>query len=266
MGLKKDLEHIESHGRIAEANPEAVSFTARERGRKQLGSIGSGNHFVEIGEVQTIFLPEVAKQWGVEEGQLYILIHSGSRGFGHQVCQDTLDQFIKMGYSKNLVDPQLVAAPIQSPAGRAYFGAMAAAANFAFNNRQQILHYVRNAFEEHLQIDPRDIRLIYDVCHNIAKFEEYEIDGKIKKLCVHRKGATRAFGPGASELSPLFQKTGQPVHVPGDMGRASYLMAGLGNPLTWCSSCHGAGRMKSRIQSSKKWKHNEPVAYMKQQG
>lgn len=265
-GFQEDLEHIESRGRIAEANPEAVSFTARERGRKQLGSIGSGNHFVEIGEIQTLFLPDIAKEWGVEEGQLYILIHSGSRGFGHQVCQDTLDQFIKMGYSKNLVDSQLVAAPIQSPAGRTYFGAMAAAANFAFNNRQQILHYVRNVFEEHLHIAPREIRLIYDVCHNIAKFEEYEIEGEIKKLCVHRKGATRAFGPGASELSPLFQKTGQPVHVPGDMGRASYLMAGLGNPLTWNSSCHGAGRMKSRIQSAKKWKHNEPVAYMKQQG
>lgn len=265
-GLPKDLEHTESYGSLPGADPSAVSFTAKERGRKQLGSIGSGNHFVEIGALQKIFQPELASAWGIKEGQLYILIHSGSRGFGHQVCQDTLDQFLKDGYQKNLPDPQLVAAPIQSEAGKRYFKAMACAANFAFNNRQQILHAIREAFWEALQIAPKDIPLLYDVCHNIAKFEEYEIGGKKRRLCVHRKGATRALGPGSKELNSLFQKTGQPVLVPGDMGRASYLLVGLGNQQTWCSCCHGAGRARSRVQSMKLWRNQNPIEHMKKQG
>jgi tRNA-splicing ligase RtcB len=147
-----------------------------------------------------------------------------------------------------------------------YFGAMAAAANFAFNNRQQILHGARQAFQEICHIRPEEIRLIYDVCHNIAKFETYEIDGVQRKLCVHRKGATRAFGPGHEELSPLYQKTGQPVLVPGDMGRASHLMVGLGNPLTWCSACHGAGRARSRVKSLDAWRGKDPITHMAHQG
>ncbi len=265
-GFDIDLEHMESYGVIAGGDISAVSQTAQDRGRDQLGSIGSGNHFVEIGEVQHIFLPEIAAAWGVELGQVYILIHSGSRGFGHQVCQDTLNEFIRLGYHQGLPDKQLVAAPIQSEAGKTYFCAMAAAANFAFNNRQQILHYVRQAFQKTLNIDPDQIRLIYDVCHNIAKFEEHEINGKTQTLCVHRKGATRAFGPGHKELSPLFRTTGQPVLVPGDMGRASHLMVGCGNPLTWCSSCHGAGRARSRIQSMKHWHGKDLIKYMAGQG
>ena len=203
---------------------------------------------------------------GCSEGQTYILIHSGSRGFGHQVCQDTLNSFVKQGYAEGLVDRQLVAAPIKSQAGKHYFAAMAAAANFAFNNRQQILHYVRQAFQEVCGIAPEDIRLIYDVCHNIAKFETHVIDGQQRKLCVHRKGATRAYGPEAPELAPIFRKTGQPVLVPGDMGRASHLMVGLGNPMTWCSACHGAGRARSRVQSMKSWQNKDPVHYMLTQG
>lgn len=265
-GFETDLEHIESRGCIQGAEATAVSHSAKERGRKQIGSIGSGNHFVELGEVEQIFQPEIASQWGIEKGQLYILIHSGSRGFGHQVCQDTLDSFVKLGYAKNLPDTQLVAAPIKSEAGRQYFAAMAAAANYAFNNRQQILHLVRQSFKEILQLSPEKIRLIYDVCHNIAKFEEYEVNGRLCTLCVHRKGATRAFGPGHPELAACFQQTGQPVLVPGDMGRASHLLAGLGNKLTWCSCCHGAGRAKSRIQSMRNWKKREPIHYMKEQG
>lgn len=265
-GFQHDLEHMESHGCIEGADYNAISFTAKDRGRKQLGSIGSGNHFVEIGEIQQLFDNDIASTWGIENGQIYILIHSGSRGFGHQVCQDTLNSFMHKGYAKNLPDPQLVAAPIQSDDGKKYFAAMAAAANFAFNNRQQILHYVREAFFETLQIKPEKIQLLYDVCHNIAKFEEYEINGTTKRLCVHRKGATRAFGPKNKELSPLFQKTGQPVFVPGDMGRASYILAGLGNTLTWCSSSHGAGRARSRVQSMKNWKGQNPIEYMKKQG
>jgi tRNA-splicing ligase RtcB len=230
-GFEKDLEHIESNGLIQGGDIEAVSHYAQDRGKDQLGSIGSGNHFVEIGEIQQIYLPEIAEAWGIYQGQTYILIHSGSRGFGHQICQDTLNLFVKQGYAEGLPDKQLVAAPINSSHGKAYFAAMAAAANFAFNNRQQILHSVRESFKEALQINPEEIRLIYDVCHNIAKFEEHEIEGVCKKLCVHRKGATRAFGPGAKELAPIFRKTGQPVLVPGDMGRASHLLAGLGNPM-----------------------------------
>jgi tRNA-splicing ligase RtcB len=265
-GFPEDLQHIESKGCLEGADFDAVTQTAYDRGKNQLGTIGSGNHFIEIGEIQKNFLHEIAEIWGIKEGQLYILIHSGSRGFGHQVCQDTLNHFIKKGFSQNLPDAQLVAAPVKSPEGKAYFGAMAAAANFAFNNRQQILHHVRQAFYNVLRIEPSQIKLLYDVCHNIAKFETYEINGVQKSLCVHRKGATRAFGPGSQELNPLFQKTGQPVLVPGDMGRASYLLSGLGNPLTWCSCCHGAGRAHSRVQSLRSWKGKDPIHYMKQQG
>lgn len=263
-GLEQDLEHIESHGCIPGADLDAVSSYAQERGKDQLGSIGSGNHFVEIGEVQKIFLPEIAAAWGIEQGQTYVLIHSGSRGFGHQVCQDTLNSFIKKGFAQGLPDRQLVAAPIQSREGKIYFAGMAAAANFAFNNRQQILHYVREGFKKVLKTE--DVRLIYDVCHNIAKFETHLVNGQPKQLCVHRKGATRAFGPGAEELSPLFRQTGQPVLVPGDMGRASYLMVGMGNPLTWCSSCHGAGRARSRVQSMKSWAGRDPIQHMHKEG
>lgn len=265
-GFEKDLDHIESHGVIEGADIEAISNYAKERGSKQLGTIGSGNHFIEIGEIQHIFLPDIAEAWGVELEQTYVLIHSGSRGFGHQVCQDYLNTFIKHGFSKGLPDAQLVCAPIKSELGQRYFSAMAAAANFAFNNRQQILHHVRQAFWNILGIDPSQIKLIYDVCHNIAKFETYEINGIQKKVCVHRKGATRAFGPGEKELAEIFKKTGQPVLVPGDMGRASHLMVGQGNPLTWCSSCHGAGRARSRIQSLKTWKGRDPIDYMRTKG
>ena len=265
-GFKEDLEHIESHGRIEGASIEAVSQHALDRGKHQLGSIGSGNHFVEIGAIDKVHDQQAAQAWGVEEGQTYVLIHSGSRGFGHQVCQDTLDTFVREGLAEGLPDKQLIATPINSPLGQRYFQAMAAAANYAFNNRQQILASVRDAFFQVLGIAREEVRLIYDVCHNIAKFETHEVDGVEKRLCVHRKGATRAFGPGHPELAPIFQKTGQPVLVPGDMGRASYLLAGLGNPLTWCSCCHGAGRARSRIQSLKSWKGRDPIAHMKQQG
>jgi tRNA-splicing ligase RtcB len=270
-GFDRDLQHMESNGVLEGAKIETVSSMAQERGKNQLGSIGSGNHFVEIGEIQKIHLSHTAEAWGVIEGDVYILIHSGSRGFGYQICQDTLDKFVRLGLSAGLPDKQLVAAPINSTEGQTYFSAMAAAANYAFNNRQQILHYVRQAFFEIFHIDPEHIRLLYDVCHNIAKFENHLINGESRRLCVHRKGATRAFGPGVEELSPLFRQTGQPVMVPGDMGRASYLLVGCGNPLegnslTWCSCCHGAGRARSRVQSMKNWKSQDPIKYMKQQG
>lgn len=265
-GFLEDLAHIESHGVIEGADYDAVSAVARERGAHQLGSVGSGNHFIEIGEVQQIFLSDIAEAWGVASGLTYVLIHSGSRGFGHQICQDYLNRFIKNGYAKGLPDAQLVCAPIKSELGQRYFEGMAAAANFAFNNRQQILHYVREAFFKTCGIDPHQIKLIYDVCHNIAKFETHLVDGVKKLLCVHRKGATRAFGPGEKELASDFQKTGQPVLVPGDMGRASHLMVGLGNPLTWSSACHGAGRARSRVQSMKGWRGKDLRQHMEGMG
>ena len=266
FGIASDLDFIESNGVIEGANEAIISSMAKQRGRNQLGSIGSGNHFIEIGEIEQIYLPETAAAWGIVKGLTYVLIHSGSRGFGHQVCQDYLDLFIKAGFGEGLPDKQLVAAPIKSSLGQDYFQAMAAAANFAFNNRQQILHWVREAFNDVYGITQNKIHLLYDVCHNIAKFETHLFNGKKHHLCVHRKGATRAFGPGHPELAPIFQKTGQPVLIPGDMGRASYVTAGLGNPLTWCSSCHGAGRALSRVKSLKSWNGKNPIEYMETQG
>ena len=265
-GLDEDVLHTESRGVIKGADMAAVSETAKERGRGQLGSIGSGNHFVEVGSIDTLYLPEVAEAWNIKKGATYILIHSGSRGFGHQICQDTLDLYMKKGFAQGLKDRQLVSAPIQSPEGKHYFAAMAAAANFAFCNRQMILHEVREAFREALGVEKTQIKLLYDVCHNIAKFEKHPIGGKLTEVCVHRKGATRAFGKGHPELPPLFQDTGQPVLVPGDMGRASHILVGKGNPTTFCSCCHGAGRAKSRIQSEKAWKGKDPLQYMQSKG
>jgi tRNA-splicing ligase RtcB (3'-phosphate/5'-hydroxy nucleic acid ligase) len=262
FGFQKDLNHIESDGMLDGADLSVISSEAKERGSLQLGSIGSGNHFVEIGEVGTIFDKKIANDWKVELGMTYILVHSGSRGFGHQVCQDYLTKYIQAGLAENLPDRQLCAAPIRSDLGQQYWSAMATAANYAFNNRQQIFHGVRKAFQETCALDPEKLFLIYDVCHNIAKMETH--GGK--KLCVHRKGATRAFGKESLDLAPIFRKTGQPVLVPGDMGKASHLMVGLGNPLTWCSSCHGAGRAKSRVQSMAYWKGRNALDHMLQQG
>jgi len=265
-GLQEDIEHIESNGFIKGADMRFISELAKKRGEKQLGTIGSGNHFLEIGEVAEIFDQDIASKWKIEKGQLYLFIHTGSRGFGHQVCQDYLDQYIDRGFAENLPDKQLVSAPIESKEGKAYFSAMAGAANFAFNNRQMVLHAVRRAFKEVCKIEPNSIKLVYDVCHNVAKIEEHQVNGDLKKLCVHRKGATRAFGPESDELAKDFQVTGQPVLVPGDMLRASYILAGLGNPITFGSCCHGAGRAKSRHQSTNTWKGTNVVDHMQKKG
>ncbi len=265
-GFEKDIAHTESHGCVEGANLDDISQDAKMRGANQLGSIGSGNHFVEIGEIDQIQEDSIAASWNVRKGSTYILIHSGSRGFGHQVCQDFLQLFLNKGFAENLPDKQLVCAPIRSEEGKRYLAAMATAANYAFNNRQQILHAVRTAFHGVLGVPHEEIEQLYDVCHNIAKFEEYVIEGRKRTLCVHRKGATRAFGPANPELVSFFQETGQPVLVPGDMGRASYLLAGLGNALTWSSCCHGAGRVRSRHQSSKAWKGKNLEEYMQKIG
>ena len=266
FGFPEDLENCENNGFLPGADLDAVSETAIHRGRLQLGTIGSGNHFVELGEIEEIMLPEIAKAWGIEKGMTYLLIHSGSRGFGHQICEDTLREFAKKGYGHDLPDRQLIAAPISSPEGKKYFAAMNMAANYAFCNRQMILHAVRKAIHKVLHIEEREVRLLYDVCHNIAKIETHPFDGKMMKLCVHRKGATRAFGPGSEELPPHFRKTGQPVLVPGDMLRGSFILQGNSELKSWCSACHGAGRAKSRVQTAKNWQGKNTVKHMEEQG
>ncbi|OLB11206.1 MAG: RNA-splicing ligase RtcB [Gemmatimonadetes bacterium 13_2_20CM_70_9] len=250
-GFPGDLEAIEANGELPAADPDAVSERAKERGKSQLGTVGSGNHFVEVGYVAETFDAAVAQRLGLEPGRLTVFIHSGSRGLGYQVCDDSLDGMIRAAakYAIPLPDRQLCCAPLSSPEARAYWGAMNAAANYAFANRQLMAHYARLALGKVFGPDAAErTRLVYDVCHNIAKHETHEVDGRSRRLCVHRKGATRAFPPGHAELAPQFRDIGQPVLIPGDMGRYSYVLVGTAGAFreTFGSSCHGAGRRLSR--------------------
>jgi tRNA-splicing ligase RtcB len=252
-----DLDHTEEGGRLPMAKPEKVSDYAYNRGRKQLGTLGSGNHFLEISRVDHIYEPKVAEALGIRLAQVTMLIHSGSRGLGHQTCDDYL-RVVGSAMSKYeivLPDRQLAAVPICSPEGQDYLGAMAAAANFAWCNRQVMMHLATNAFMEALGIGRRELglRLIYDVCHNIAKFEEHMIEGHKRIVCIHRKGATRAFGPDHPALPEAYRRLGQPVLIPGDMGRYSFLLIGLEGAMreTFGSSCHGAGRVMSRTKAKR---------------
>ena len=256
-GVKADQERLESQGCMSQADPGKVSTRAHERGKGQLGTLGSGNHFVEIDQVTEIFEPEIADAFGLFEGQVTVQIHSGSRGLGHQVCDDyikVMRQAVQK-YNIELPDRQLGCAPITSPEGRDYLAAMAAAANFAWANRQMMAFLVQDVFNQVLarHIKNRDLYTVYDVAHNIAKIEEHIINGKKVKLCVHRKGATRAFGPGASELPVAYREVGQPVLVPGDMGTASYVLVGTRQAMadSFGSCCHGAGRVMSRKAARK---------------
>jgi len=256
-GTKDDLEHIEATGRIEGADPDKVSQKAYERGRGQLGTLGSGNHFGEIQYVERIFDKDAAEALGLREGQITVMIHTGSRGFGHQVCTDYLEVMERAvrKYGFDLPDRQLACAPIGSKEGKDYLGAMRAAANFGFTNRQMIMHWVREVFMRVLGISPRELgmSLIYDVAHNIVKFEEHEVDGRKMTLAVHRKGATRAFPPGHPETPEVYRKVGQPVLIPGDMGTSSYILVGTekGMQETFGSACHGAGRVMSRTAAVK---------------
>ncbi|NQT27613.1 RtcB family protein [candidate division KSB1 bacterium] len=252
FGWAEDLEFTEAGGKIEEADPDRLSKRALERGREQLGTLGSGNHFIEIQEVTEIFDPTAAKAFGLEKGQITIMIHTGSRGLGYQVCDDHLDVMVRamQKYKIRVPDPQLSCAPVRSPEGEQYLSAMAAAANYAWANRQVILHWVRESFATVLDTpsDKLQMHMIYDVAHNIAKREIHTVDGKDASLVVHRKGATRAFGPGHSDVPKQYQKVGQPVLIPGDMGTASYILAGTQKAMdeTFGSTCHGAGRVMSR--------------------
>jgi tRNA-splicing ligase RtcB len=252
-----DLAHTEEQGCLPGADPNEVSERAKERGRPQVGSLGAGNHFLEIDVVDEVYDPDVADVFGLWEDQIVVQIHCGSRGLGHQVCDDNVKglQSAVHKYGIQLPDRELVCAPLDSPEGRAYYGAMACAVNYAFVNRQILAMGVREAFEQVLAGKVKDFDLfqVYDVCHNIAKFEEHEVDGRPMRLCVHRKGATRAFGPGRPEVPADYRSVGQPVLVPGSMGTTSYVLVGTDKAmaLTFGSSCHGAGRVMSRSRARK---------------
>jgi tRNA-splicing ligase RtcB len=250
-GRQEDLECTEERGAIKGADPDKVSPRAYERGKNQSGTLGSGNHFLEVQVVDEVYDEAACGVFGLEKGQITVMIHSGSRGLGYQVCDEYSKDFIRClaKYKIDVPDRQLACAPVDSEDGRAYLGAMKCAANYAWANRQCLMHLTRGIFEKFFRMSPRDLGmdLIYDVAHNIAKIEKYDIGGKEKTLCVHRKGATRAFGPGHPELPARYQKTGQPVIIPGDMGRNSYLLTGTEKAReTFYSTCHGAGRRLSR--------------------
>ncbi|HOD28762.1 MAG TPA: RtcB family protein [Syntrophales bacterium] len=256
-GAAGDLETTEDGGRMAGADPDAVSDRALERGRDQLGTLGSGNHFLEIEVVEEVFDPVAAAAFGLAPGQLCVMIHSGSRGLGYQVCDDYLARMVKHAgeLGLELPDRQLACAPLASGRGREYLAAMACAANYAWANRQMLMHRTRETFEKALGLSPRELgmRLVYDVCHNIAKMEEFPVEGKPVRLCVHRKGATRSFPPGHPALPAAYRPVGQPVLIPGDMGAGSYVLAGTEHAYaeTFGSTCHGAGRVMSRTQATK---------------
>ena len=269
---KNDLEHTEEGGRLASADPDMVSEHAYHRGRKQLGTLGSGNHFLEVSRIDQIYDARLAAALGLELEQVTVLIHSGSRGLGHQTCDDYLRVVgnAMAKYEIRLPDRQLASVPILSPEGQAYLGAMAAAANFAWCNRQVMMHLVRGAFSEALGVSPRELgfSLVYDVCHNIAKFEEHIVDGQKRLVCVHRKGATRAFGPGNPALPDALRAVGQPVLIPGDMGRYSFVLVGQEAAMreTFGSSCHGAGRVMSRTQARRQGRGRDLFAELAQLG
>lgn len=256
-GEKEDFLHTEEEGCIAGADITKISDRAIKRGIGQLGTIGAGNHFLEVLFVDEIFDEKTAKAFGLKKDQAVILIHCGSRGFGHQVASDYIKKMEQEYGTANLPDRELACAPIKSKLGKDYYGAMCCAVNFAFANKQIITYWVR---EELKNIFPNSkIEVVYDVCHNIAKFEKYIVNGKIKEVCVHRKGATRSFGPGREEIPKAYRKVGQPVLIPGTMGTASYVLVGAkkSEELSWGSSVHGAGRVMSRSKAIHKIKGEE---------
>jgi tRNA-splicing ligase RtcB len=256
-GAQADLERTEEGGRLVGANPEKLSQRAKDRGKGQVGTLGAGNHFIELDVVHKVFDDHAAQRLGLSQDQIAVQIHCGSRGLGHQVCGDYVKRFQKMipKYALNLPDRELVCAPLSSPEGQDYMAAMKAAANYAFANRQVLVFHIRRSFEQVLagKVSNHHVFQIYDIAHNMAKVETHQIDEKQVQLCVHRKGATRAFGPGTAELPSVYRDIGQPVLVPGSMGTASWVLVGTESSMaqTFGSSCHGAGRTMSRKKAKK---------------
>lgn len=257
FGDEEDIEYCEEKGSIKGANPDMVSSKAFQRGQGQLGTLGAGNHFLEAQEVVKVFDEDVANVFGLFEGQLALMIHTGSRGFGHQVASDYLRVMggVPQKYGFSIPDRQLAAAPVQSKEGKDYYAAMACAMNYAWLNRHIIAHYVRTSMEFIFKKSAASmgIDLLYDVAHNGAKFEDHKVDGAVRKLSVHRKGATRSFGPAMDELPKAYAETGQPVMIPGDMGTASYVLVGTdeSEERAFSSTAHGAGRLMSRKGAKK---------------
>jgi len=273
FGVPEDLECIEENGCIEGADPDKVSKKAIERGLPQLGTLGSGNHFLEVQVVEEIYNPRIAKAMGIEQvGQITVMIHCGSRGFGHQVCDDYLEvmELAVRKYGIWLPDRQLACAPFKSPEGQNYFAAMKCAVNYAFANRQCITHNVRQAFEKVFGTswEKLGIRVVYDVAHNIAKLEEHEVNGERKKVVVHRKGATRAFPLGHPAVPEKYREVGQPVLIPGSMGTGSFLLVGTEGAMkeTFGSTCHGAGRLMSRHAAKRSASADEVIQRLKRQG
>jgi len=253
-GKKEDYLHLEEEGNLPGADPSKVSERALKRGIGQLGTLGAGNHFLEIGYVEEIYDEKVAEVFGLKKGQATIMIHCGSRGLGHQIASDYIRKMEdKYGFS-GLPDRELINAPIKSQLGKDYYAAHNAAANFAFANKQLITHWIREEME-HIFSEKKDLKIdvVYEVCHNIAKFEKHNVGGKMKVMCVHRKGATRSFGPGREEIPKAYRNIGQPVIIPGSMGTASYVLVGTkkAEELTFGSTVHGAGRVRSRSKALK---------------
>ncbi len=271
-GTEEDLEYTEEHGEMAGADLAGVSARALERGMPQLGTLGAGNHFLEIQEVVEVYDQKAAETLGIWPGQITVMIHTGSRGLGYQICDDNVKTLVAAArkYGVELVDKQLACAPIDSREGRLYFGAMVCAANYAWANRQAIAHWVREAFSQVLGLPVEQLGMtqVYDVAHNIAKFEEHEVNGKKMKLCVHRKGATRAFPPGHPALPAKYRDLGQPVLIPGDMGTSSYLLVGTETAAkeTFGSACHGAGRVWSRTKALEETKHRNVAEELQAKG
>ncbi len=257
LATRGDIDYTEAEGRLDGADPDSVSDHALNRGAEQCGTLGSGNHFMEVQVVDHVFDEETAKVFGLEKDMVCVMIHSGSRGLGYQVCDDALAELrnAPKKYGIELPDRQLACAPVDSPEGKKYIAAMRAAANFAWCNRQLLMQQAREVFAHVFGRSWQELQmnLIYDVCHNIAKFEEHTIDGRKKRVWVHRKGATRAFPPGHPEVPPMYRKIGQPVIIPGDMGRASWVLVGQPGSMekTFGTTCHGAGRAMSRTAAVK---------------
>jgi tRNA-splicing ligase RtcB (3'-phosphate/5'-hydroxy nucleic acid ligase) len=269
-GTKDDLEYIESGGRLDGADPSAVSATAKRRQLAQVGTLGSGNHYVEVQYVDEIFDHEAAESYGLQPGQVTIMLHTGSRALGHQIGTDylkTLEAASKK-YKIPIRERELVCAPINSPEGKQYYSAVMAGANCAFANRQVLTHLIREAFEEALGTPQEEIETLYEIAHNTVKFENHEVDGKMKRLLVHRKGATRAFGPGREEISGRYRHIGQPVLVGGTMGTASYILRGTdrGMEETFGSALHGAGRAMSRRQAKKQYPAKDIINRLRHYG